>query len=552
MTRAILLFLAILVPLRGDETIRQTTVGRLMLKVPADQAPIHDVRLSTGTATPAPWESDPALRERCLDIIFPVRWWDWSEISVSFTPVADGKVDLILLGPWELDSSGKTVRKEVLWDQLTADGTSIANGDFESQSDGKPDNWTPLYQKYVLPDAWPIKDSEPLAGKCLAASSQNNPLSQTLDLKAGVPVTLHLHAKAATIPGFISPKRLRNNTPAHKAAASIKRGVNIGNCWEAPQPYSWGVRFTTEDIDRIAAEGFDHIRVPVAWHFHLKPKGDGYEIDPSLLTGLEPVLKRALEKHLHVLLDWHHFDDLTSSPEANRKRFVSSWEAIARHFKSWPPALFLELLNEPHPPLTTEIANSIYADAIAAIHKIDHTRILVVSPGNWGDPKELENLRLPDNDDRIVVTVHCYEPFYFTHQGASWVNLEGLKGIEYPGPPATPLALPEKFKDNAAVRDFIQDYNTLPAGKNPCSANRAKDLLEIARRWSLHFGRPVHLGEFGSVNMGNPESRQRYSRDIRTLAESRNIPWTLWEWKAGFGYWDSSKNAPLLRKGLFE
>ena len=81
----------------------------------------------------------------------------------------------------------------------------------------------------------------------------------------------------------------------------------------------------------------------------------------------------------------------------------------------------------------------IHAEAIAAIRKIDPQRIILVSPGNWGDIRELDKLRLPDDDDRIIVTVHCYEPFHFTHQGAGWVQLQQLRGIVYPGPPATPL-----------------------------------------------------------------------------------------------------------------
>ncbi len=73
-----------------------------------------------------------------------------------------------------------------------------------------------------------------------------------------------------------------------------------------------------------------------------------------------------------------------------------------------------------------------------------------------------------------------------------------------------------------------------------------------ARAWSLQFGRPVHLGEFGCHNTGDPASRARYLHDVRTLAEERHIPWTLWEWKSGFGYWDPQTHKPRLRVSLFE
>lgn len=538
--------------LPAQEPLRQATEGRFWLKVPAGQAPLHDIQVSTGSATPAPWEKDPAVRQRHTDVIFPVLWWDWREISISFTSTVDGTVELVLNGLWEQEKAGVVFRQEILWDDITAVGTTLENGGFESQSDGKPDAWTPLYGHYLNAGAWPLTGAAPLQGNVVAASYQNRPLAQSLKLTAGRKVTLKLHAKAATLPDFVPPKRLGTETPAHHAIAKIKRGVNLGNCWDAPPPYSWGIRYTPEDIDRIAAQGFDHIRVPVAWAYHLKPGKNGLEIDPALLTDLEPVLRRALEKGLSIMLDWHHFNDLTDNPAANRARFIEGWQTIARHFKSWPPGLFLELLNEPRDALTTEAANPIYAETIAAIHQIDPPRILFVSPGKWGSIQELDKLRLPDGDDRLIITLHCYEPFYFTHQGAEWVGLKALHGITYPGPPATPFTLPDSFKENSGVRSFIEAYNTLPLDRNPCSPNAIRELLDLACQWSAHFGRPIHLGEFGSHDTGDQASRARYARDVRVLAEARGIPWTLWDWKATFGYWDSRKNQPLFRSALFD
>lgn len=552
MIRTLSFLISLLVSLSAQETPRQTTEGRLWLQVPAGQAPLRDIQVSSGSATPAPWENDPLIRERHIDVIFPVTWWDWQEFTIRFTPAEDGTVDLSLTGPWEEEKTGVVFRKEVLWDDLSTQGTLIGNGSFESQSGGAPDAWKSVYGGTIAADAWPLAGAAALHGKSLAATWQNRPLAQTLKVKGGQEVTLKLHAKAATLPGFVPPTRLGQDTPAHRALAGIKRGINLGNCWDAPPPYSWGIRYTPDDIDHIAAEGFDHIRVPVAWHYNLKQGPDGIEIDPKLLADLEPVLRRALEKKLHILLDWHHFDDLTTDPTLHRARFVSSWQAIARHFKSWPPGLFLELLNEPRDALTTERANPIYAETIAAIRRIDPQRIILVSPGKWGDVRELGKLRLPDADDRIVVTIHCYEPFYFTHQGADWVQLRSLRGVIYPGPPATPFLLPDSLKENAGVRSFVEGYNTLPAARNPCSAKTVRDSLDLARDWSTYFGRPLHLGEFGSHDIGDQASRTRYSHDVRTLAEARNIPWALWDWKATFNYWNSETNKPLLRAGLFD
>ncbi len=552
MTRPLLPLLALTTALAAQEPVRQAAEARLWLQVPAGQAPLGELRISNGAAGPAAWEKDPALRERHSDVVFPIRWWAWSENSISFTPTQDGSVELILCGPWAQDKNTTLIRQEVLWDDLSAEGATLINGGFEQTENGRPVGWKSTWSAYPDASAWPLAHAAALTGKGLAATWHNRPLAQTLQLKAGRKVVLKLHAKAATPPGFTPPKRLGNDTPAHRALAGMKRGVNLGNGWEAPPGNNWGVKFTTKDIENISAEGFDHIRVPVAFHFHLQPTNQGWVLSPTLLTDLEPVLRRALDKHLHVLLDWHHFNDLTTDPEANSKRFIGGWQAIARHFKDWPPGLFLELLNEPCDALTTEVANPIYQKTIAAIRAIDPTRILVVSPGRWGQVGELDKLRLPDEDARIIVTVHCYEPFYFTHQGASWVELQELRGIVYPGPPSVPYQLPNSLREKTGLRAFVQAYNTLPTDQNPSSSRVIKEALATASEWSVFFGRPVHLGEFGSHNIGDAASRGRYLKDVRTLAEASKIPWSLWEWKSSFGYWDPVKDQPRFRSSLMK
>ena len=534
--------------LPAAETIRMPSEARVWLKVPAGQAPLRDVRVSSGMPALASWEKDPAVRERHTDILFPVRWWSWSELSVSFTPAQDGNVELSLLGPWAADENGAMPRQEVLWEGAYATGTEIENSDFDGAEVGAPAGWKSPWGGYPAPDAWPLAQ----AGKGIAAAWCNRPLVQVLKVKGGKKVTLRLLAKAATPPDFVEPKALGNDTPAHRALARIKRGVNLGNGWESTPSQSWGVRFTSEDIDRIAAEGFDHIRVPVAWHFYLKSSGGGIEIDPALLAELEPVLRRALEKKLHVVLNWHHFNDFTKSPTENQGRFISGWETIARHFESWPPGLWFELLNEHCDALSTEAANPIYQKAIAAIRKSNPERMLVVGPGHWNSVGELDKLRLPDADDRIIVTVHNYEPFQFTHQGAGWVGLQKLRGIIYPGPPSTPFQVPDSLRENSGVISFIERYNTLPAAFNPCSEQTIRAALDMACEWSQRFGRPVHLGEFGAHDAGDAASRGRYLHDVKSLAEERHIPWTMWEWKAGFGYWDSEMKQPRFRNSLFE
>ena len=60
--------------------------------------------------------------------------------------------------------------------------------------------------------------------------------------------------------------------------------------------------------------------------------------------------------------------------------------------------------------------NPIYARAIAEIRETNPRRTIFVEPGGWGNVDELKNLVLPP-DDNVIVSVHCYDPFYVHASG---------------------------------------------------------------------------------------------------------------------------------------
>lgn len=544
MTRPILATLTALSTLLHAEPSPGTAASaRIWLQVPPDSKPLS-VTTSSGAVSRGEWLGTPAEKERLSDINVPVSTDTWTEATLSFTPESDTTVTLSLLGPW----NQKEAREEVLYDNLHTTGATIANPDFEEISGETFTSW----KSNPIPlGTWPIAGETAPSGKRLAAAWNNRTLSQDFQVKGGTPVTITLSAKAASPPGYEKIHPLGQDTPAHAAAKKIKRGVNFGNRWEVPPPFSWQIPYSLEDVDLAAAEGFDHIRIPIAWHHYLSRENGLIAISPKLTDEIDPIIDRALEKGLHVIIDWHHFDPLTTDPDAHQLRFVDGWKAIATRYADRPESLWFELINEPKDKLTTERLNLLQAHAIEAIRRIAPDRTLLVTTGEWGSIRELPKLRLPADDGNLIVTVHNYEPFNFTHQGASWTGMTALKHVRYPGPPETPLAVPDALKDRADIVSFINNYNTLPTEENPSSPAVITPLFDAAAKWSKQTGRPIHLGEFGVVTTADPEDRARYLRDMRTHAEKRGIPWTLWDWKAGFAYWDEKAKAPLLKEALF-
>ena len=465
-----------------EPVVKMATEGRLSLT----GLEMQKLEVSLGSA---------AFEDGTWGVSFPVDWWRWREIDLSMRAAEAGKLQLSLTGPWGMDGEVE-LRQELLWDRV---------GDEEFDEGELPAGWSSPWRPYPKAGEWPV------LGKSVAAAWHGRPLVREIPFSKGELVVLKLRVKAAVPVGYSEPRRLAGETAAHRAAAKMKRGVNLGNCWEDALG-SWRVEFGPDDVDRIADAGFDHVRVPVGWHHRLV---DG-EISKELLGELEPVLKRALERKLSVILNWQGFHDLNEDSAKHSERFVNGWEVVAAHFKKWPEGLMFELCNEPSGDLTGEVLNQVHAEAIAAIRASNPERILMVDPGSWASSDALGALHLPDADERIIASFHCYDPFRFTHQGAKWVGLEDVKNVRFAEGTSAEL---ERRLDDAAA-------------------------------WSKHFGRPVHLGEFGATTEADLESRKRYARAVRDAAEKRGIPWCWWEWKSGFACWDRVNDRSLLIESL--
>ena len=342
-----------------------------------------------------------------------------------------------------------------------------------------------------------------------------------------------------------------HDSPAQKTAAHFLRGANFGNYLEVPPGQSWRVKISEADFEHLQAEGFDHVRVPIGWHHYAGPAPD-FKLADAIFDKVDFVLTNALARHLAVMLNLHHFDAFTSNPPAYTDEFVAIWGQIAAHYAKLPDTVVFELLNEPKDAATTAVMNPIYARAIAAIRETNPRRTIVVGPGRWNSIDELKNLVLPADDNNLLVSVHCYDPFYFTHQGATWAGPDvKTRGVIFPGPPKEPLTPDPSVKKYVA--DWINRYNTLPTEKNPSSRLAFEGKLKMVRQWSDYYGRPVHVGEFGCYIRADPVSRANFYRQFREALDEQKLGWAVWDWNAGFHYWDTAKNqpAPGMREALF-
>ena len=297
----------------------------------------------------------------------------------------------------------------------------------------------------------------------------------------------------------------------HAANARLGRGINLGNALEAPKEGEWGVTLQADYFKTIKDAGFATVRLPVRWSVHALSEAP-YTIDPKFAERVDWAVDQALANKLNVIVDFHGYDEMNADPDGQLPRLEGLWEQVAARYKDRPAGVYFEALNEPNGKLVGAKWNAVAARVLAVVRKTNPTRPVIVGPGKWNGIGALDDLELPADDHNLIVTVHYYDPFHFTHQEASWVKgSEKWKGTQWSG----------SDDEQAAVRKAM---------------NKAAD-------WGKARNRPMFLGEFGAYQAGDTASRVRWTRCAAREAEKAGLSWAYWEFCSGFGAYDPKAGA---------
>jgi aryl-phospho-beta-D-glucosidase BglC (GH1 family) len=286
----------------------------------------------------------------------------------------------------------------------------------------------------------------------------------------------------------------------------LGRGINLGNTFEAPSEEAWGNPWNPEYFKMIAGLGFTHVRVPVRWEPADRSMNTApYTIYPEFMERIKSVVDEALKNKLHIIINMHHHEALIAGQAGQRERFLSQWNQISTYFKDYPDSLLFELLNEPNDQVTAELWNGLASDALSEIRKTNAGRIVLTGTAEWGGIDGLSRLQLPD-DEHIILTVHYYNPFNFTHQGAEFAGMQSVTGI--------------KWNDTEPDRETIQQE------------------FKAVIRFSETNKIPVHIGEFGTYHKADMDSRVRWTTYLSRWFEEQGFSWAYWEFSSGFGIYD--------------
>lgn len=297
----------------------------------------------------------------------------------------------------------------------------------------------------------------------------------------------------------------------------LGRGINMGNAFEAPSETAWGNPWKPEYFRMIRNLGFSHVRLPVRWEPSDRSSAtEPYTIYPAFLNRIKQVVDSALKNQLHIIINMHHHDALIENPAGQKPRFLMQWKQISEFFSGYSDSLLFEVLNEPNGALTPALWNQYFSEALQVIRQSNPNRTVLLGTANWGGLGAISQLQLPQ-DQNLILTIHYYNPFRFTHQGAEWSGDEAQTWLG------------TKYYDTETDRQTIQ--------------NEFTEALAFSQTHQI----PIHIGEFGAYEKADLESRVRWTTYLARWFEQQGFSWAYWEFSAGFGIYKPSTGQYLTK-----
>ena len=179
---------------------------------------------------------------------------------------------------------------------------------------------------------------------------------------------------------------------------------------------------TEDDIEAIAAYGFNSVRIPINWRILLEdePKlcfiEDGFKIIDRCIDWCE-------KRNLYVFLDLHgavggqtgtHIDDSINNiprlfiDEHCYSRTLELWRELARRYRDRWIVGGYDLLNEPlsgdHKKYTDRLSK-FYDDCIKAIREIDSRHMIIIEGTDGSSNPSVFTKKFDDNS---VISPHMY------------------------------------------------------------------------------------------------------------------------------------------------
>jgi endoglucanase len=176
------------------------------------------------------------------------------------------------------------------------------------------------------------------------------------------------------------------------------------------------------EVDYFMSKGMNCFRIPFLWERLQRTPGG--EFDAAEFARLDAIVRHALDRGAHVVLDVHNYAryrgqiiGAEGSP-ITRAHFDDFWTRLATKYRDDDRVIF-GLMNEPHDMPCTEHWLETANGAIAAIRRTGARNLILVPGAHWtgahswtkdfyGTANGVAMLKVVDPADRFAYDVHQY------------------------------------------------------------------------------------------------------------------------------------------------
>ena len=290
--------------------------------------------------------------------------------------------------------------------------------------------------------------------------------------------------------------------------AEMGTGWNLGNYLDVTSrdKTAWGNPITSKAvIESVRAMGFQTLRIPVTWGYNQSATAP-YTIEPDYLAEVKRMVDYGFENEMHVIINVHHDNHWVvpnaTNAQETKARLESLWTQVAEYFIEYNDSLIFEALNEPRLEGIPEEwsggtsagrsyvneFNKVAVDAIRATGGNNSKRHIMIT--TWAAstvPVAMNDLVIPNNDPKIIISMHSYFPWSFAGEASTaWGTAQ----------------------DKADLR---------------------AELDKIRQKCIVQAQRPVILGEWGTIEQNPLQSRVEYAAFYAQEAATRGLMTVVWD-----------------------
>jgi endoglucanase len=238
---------------------------------------------------------------------------------------------------------------------------------------------------------------------------------------------------------------------------------------------------------------------------------ENYQVDADWMARVKEIVDYGIDNGMFVILNTHHeewYFPTAENKDQDIEQLTALWSQIAEEFKGYDEHLIFEGLNEPRcrdtamewtggddasREIVAEYAEAFYNTVRSSGGNNAKRHLMLTGYAASTNIRCLESVWLPEDDDKVIVSVHAYLPYS--------------------------LAL------DTAGTDEWDENNTSEID------NLFYNLDELFLQKKI----PVIIGEFGTVNKQNDEDRIACAKYYVSKGAEYGVPMVWWDNNSVYG-----------------